>query len=82
MRVLILCTHNSARSQMAEALLRVLSGGEVEAASAGTSSSDVQALSPAVGYALLARHVERSSDSRERLKKFRFAPVWGSSITP
>jgi len=36
MRVLFLCTGNSARSQMAEGWLRTLSGGRVEVASAGT----------------------------------------------
>jgi protein-tyrosine-phosphatase len=35
-RVLFLCTGNSARSQIAEALLERMSGGEIEAASAGT----------------------------------------------
>jgi arsenate reductase len=44
MRVLILCTGNSARSQMAEGLLRALSRGAVEASSAGTKPSQVNPL--------------------------------------
>jgi len=44
LRVLFLCTHNSARSQMAEALLRHLSEGEMEAFSAGTQPSRVHPL--------------------------------------
>lgn len=43
-RVLFLCTHNSARSQMAEGLLRVRSGGSVEAFSAGTAPTAVHPL--------------------------------------
>ena len=35
-RVLILCTGNSARSQMAEGLLRAMAGNRVDVASAGT----------------------------------------------
>src|ERR1051325_846900 len=41
-RVLILCTGNSARSQMAEGLLRALAGELVEVASAGVSPSSVR----------------------------------------
>lgn len=41
MRILFLCTHNSARSQMAEALARWLGNGRVEAFSAGTEPSRV-----------------------------------------
>lgn len=41
-RVLILCTGNSARSQMAEGLLRHLAGARLEVASAGVSPSHVR----------------------------------------
>jgi len=43
-RVLFLCTENSARSQMAEALLRHLSHGQVEVYSAGSHPSQVHPL--------------------------------------
>jgi arsenate reductase (thioredoxin) len=43
-RVLFLCTHNSARSQMAEGWLRRLAGDRYEVASAGTEATRVHPL--------------------------------------
>jgi arsenate reductase len=41
-RVLFVCTHNSARSQMAEGMLRAWGGDQFEAFSAGTEATGVR----------------------------------------
>jgi arsenate reductase len=46
-RVLFLCSHNSARSQMAEAFLRALAGDRFEVQSAGTRATAVHPLATA-----------------------------------
>ena len=43
-RILFLCTHNSARSQMAEGFLRSLAGSRFDVASAGTEATRVHPL--------------------------------------
>ena len=43
-RVLFLCTHNSARSQMAEGFLRAMAGDRFETGSAGTEKTSVNPL--------------------------------------
>lgn len=43
-RILFLCTHNSARSQMAEGFLRAFYGDRYEVFSAGTEPTDVHPL--------------------------------------
>ena len=43
-RILFICTHNSARSQMAEGLLRHLGGDRFEVYSAGTEATRVRPL--------------------------------------
>jgi ArsR family transcriptional regulator, arsenate/arsenite/antimonite-responsive transcriptional repressor / arsenate reductase (thioredoxin) len=66
-RVLFLCTGNSARSQMAEALLDRLSAGAIEAASAG---SHPKALHPNAVRVLRKRGIDISANRTKHLEEF------------
>ncbi len=64
-RVLILCTGNSARSQMAEGLLRHDAGNRFEVSSAGTKPSEVRREAIAVMKELgidISKHRSKSVD--------------------
>ena len=63
-RVLFLCTENSARSQMAEALMRHLSKGKVEVWSAGSHPSQIHP------YAVRAMNAIGLDISQQRSKHF------------
>lgn len=69
LRVLFLCTHNSARSQMAEALLRHAGAGQISVFSAGTEPASVHPdairTMDALGIPIhdqQAKHVDQFSD--------------------
>ena len=67
-KVLFLCTHNSARSQMAEGLLRDLAGDRFEALSAGTEVTRVNPFAADVMRELgidLSGHRSKSIDEFE-----------------
>lgn len=64
MRVLFLCTGNSARSQIAEALLRHLAQGRVEAFSAGTAPTGE--VHPMARAALLEQYGIRDDSLRSK----------------
>ncbi len=66
-RVLFLCTHNSARSQIAEALLRHLGGSNFAADSAGTEATRVHPLALAV---LAERDIETRGLASKDLHAF------------
>ena len=66
-RVLFLCTHNSARSQMAEGILRHLGGDRVEVHSAGTVATRVHPLALA---ALAEKNIDISGQRSKHLDEF------------
>lgn len=76
-RVLFLCTHNSARSQMAEALLRQLAGGRIEVASAGTEARGVHPLAVA---ALVEIGIDIRDAESKTLDRYLHEP-WDTVIT-
>ena len=67
-RVLFLCTGNSARSQIAEVLLNELSGGSVQAFSAGSHPKDVH---PNTVQVLAARGIDIRGRTSKHLDRFR-----------
>lgn len=76
-RVLFLCTHNSARSQMAEGWLRHLGGDRFEAASAGTEQTRVR---PLAIKAMAEAGVDISGHASKTLERFIPEP-WEYVIT-
>ena len=76
-RVLFLCTHNSARSQMAEGLLRDRAGDRFEVASAGTEETRVH---PLAIRAMSETGINISSQSSKTLDQFVKDP-WDYVIT-
>ena len=76
-RVLFLCTHNSARSQMAEGFLRHLAGDRFEVESAGTEQTHVN---PLAVTAMAEVGVDLSGHRSKTLDRFLDQP-WDHVIT-
>jgi len=66
-RVLFLCTHNSARSQIAEGIVRSRSNGKVEVFSAGTEATRIH---PLAIRALLEMNIDISQQYSKNLDQF------------
>ncbi len=66
-RVLFLCTHNSARSQMAEGLLRSLADDRFEASSAGTEATRVK---PEAQKAMYEVGIDISGQESKTLERY------------
>jgi arsenate reductase len=76
-RVLFLCTHNSARSQMAEGLLRAMAGDRFDVASAGTEATHVR---PLAIRAMAEIGIDVSRQTSKTLDRFVHEP-WDFVIT-
>lgn len=70
-RVLFICTHNSARSQMAEGLLRHLGGERFEAFSAGTEATHVR---PLAIKAMAELGIDISGQTSKSLQRYLHEP--------
>ena len=66
-RVLFLCVHNSARSQLAEGLLRAMAGDRIEVFSAGSEPSFVHPLALQVLY---ERGIDASQHRSKSVQEF------------
>lgn len=71
-RVLFLCTHNSARSQMAEGLLRTAGGDRYEALSAGTEATSVR---PEAIRVMAELGIDISGHESKTLERYLGAPI-------
>ena len=76
-RVLFLCTHNSARSQMAEGFLHSMAGDRFEAGSAGTEKTTVN---PLAIRAMAERGIDISGHASKRYEEV-VPPAWDYVIT-
>ncbi len=76
-RVLFICTHNSARSQMAECFLRHIGGEEFDVHSAGTDATDVR---PMAIQVMGEMGVDISGQSSKTFQQFLNEP-WDYVIT-
>jgi arsenate reductase len=77
LRVLFLCTHNSARSQMAEGWLRHLAGDRFEAHSAGTQATRVR---PLAVRAMAEAGVDIAAHASKTLERYLGQP-WDYVVT-
>ncbi len=68
-RILFICTHNSARSQMAEGLLRSLGDDQFEAYSAGTEATGIRPLAIEVMAEL---SIDISGQQSKQLSRYLF----------